>query len=159
MISGTLSKADYLDAQRLHRKAFVRRQSLILAAFAVVGLIIVWAGYFLPGAILVGAGVGGAIGELVSSKLLLPRRHARIFHQQASLRAHFTYSWDDECIYVVAETGQAKRPWRDYVKSKESDQVFLLYHSDVMFEMLPKAWFQSPEQVDAFRRLASQVGT
>jgi hypothetical protein len=58
----------------------------------------------------------------------------------------------------VANTGQASRPWLDYVKSKEDNQVFLLYHSDVMFEIIPKSWFRSSEQVEAFRRLSSRAG-
>jgi hypothetical protein len=36
--------------------------------------------------------------------------------------------------------------------------MFLLYHSDVMFEIFPKSWFLSPEQVESFRQLASRVG-
>lgn len=157
MISGTLSQDDYLAAQRLHRKAYLRRQLVILVASAVVGLIVACTGHFLVGIVLVGAGAGGLIGEWVLSKFSLPRRHVRIFHQQASLRSNFTYSWDSECICVVAESGQAKRLWRDYVKSKEDDRVFLLYHSDVMFEIFPKAWFSCREQVEEFRLLATQV--
>ena len=158
MISGTLSEDDYLAAQRLHRRAYVRRQSLVLAALLPIGLIVAWAGYFLPGAALLGAGVGGFIGELFCSRFSIPRRHRRIYRQQVSLRSPYTYSWDSECLSVVSETGQARRPWSDYVRSKENDEVFLLYHSDTMFEVIPKVWFQGREQAEAFRRLASQVG-
>lgn len=158
MISGTLSENDYLAAQRLHRKEYVRRQSLILAALVLIGLIAAWAGYLLAGAALFGAGAGGFIGELFCAKVLMPRKHLRIFRQQVSLRSAYTYSWDSECISVVSEAGQAKRPWRNYIKSKESDDVFLLYHSDAMFEVIPKVWFHSLEQAEEFRRMALGAG-
>lgn len=158
MISGAISANDFLSAQRLHRQPMVRRQLIVLAALVLIGLLIVWAGYFFSGIIIFGAGIGGLIGELVLSRFLLPRRHLRIYHQQASLRSHYTYSWDTESISVVSDTGQAKRLWSDYVKRRENDQMFLLYHSDVMFEIFPKSWFLSLEQVEAFRELASQVG-
>lgn len=158
MISGTISADDFLSAQRLHRQPMARRQLVVLAALMLIGLLIVRAGYFSLGIITFGAGAGGLVGELVLSRLLLTRRHLRIYHQQTSLRSSYTYSWDAESISVVCDSGQAKRSWSDYVKSRENDQMFLLYHSDVMFEIFPKSWFLNWEQVKAFRELSSQVG-
>ena len=158
MISGAISADEFLAAQRLHLRHVVRRQLTILAIFVIVGLLIVWAGYFSPGIILFGVGAGGFIGQFILSKYSWPRRQLRIYNQQASLRSNFVYSWDTEHISVVADTGQAKRHWIDYVKSRENNQVFLLYHSDVMFEIIPKSWFHSSEQVETFRRLSLRAG-
>lgn len=158
MISGAISADDFLSARRLHRQSMGRRQLVVFAAIVLIGLLIVWTGDFSLEIIIFGAGTGGLVGELVLSRLLLPRRHLRIYHQQISLRSNYTYSWDAESISVVCDSGQAKRSWSDYVKSRENDQMFLLYHSDVMFEIFPKSWFLSPEQVESFRQLASQVG-
>jgi len=52
---------------------------------------------------------------------------------------------------------QAKRRWSDYTKLRENEEVLLLYHSDVMFEVFPKAWFNGQAQMDEFRRLASRA--
>jgi hypothetical protein len=159
MISASISSQNYLAALRLHRQRVVKRQLLVLAALAVAGMIVVVLGYMLIGLILVGAGVGGFIGEFVQSRFTLPRRAEKIYKQQASLRDTYTYSWDKENLSVSSETGQARRPWSDYIKFLENDQLLLLYHSDVMFEIFPKSWFSSKEQVDEFRALASRVGT
>jgi hypothetical protein len=158
MITAAISSNDYLAALRLHRQRVVTRQLLVLAVLAATGAIAIALGYMLVGFILIGAGVGGLIGELVQSKLILPRRADKIYNQQVSLRATYTYSWDNEVLSVSSETGQARRPWSDYIKFLENDQLFLLYHSDIMFEIFPKSWFSGQVQADEFRALASRVG-
>jgi hypothetical protein len=35
----------------------------------------------------------------------------------------------------------------------------MLYHSDNMFEIIPKAWFANYAQIEEFRRIARHVGT
>ncbi|MGY0613458.1 YcxB family protein [Luteimonas sp. A501] len=159
MITAAISSKDYLTALRLHRKRAVTRQLLVLAVLAATGVLVIAVGYMLIGLILIGAGVGGLIGELVQSKLILPGRAEKIYNQQASLRATYTYSWDNDGLSVSSETGHARRPWSDYIKFLESDQLFLLYHSDIMFEIFPKSWFSRQEQAGEFRALASRVGT
>jgi hypothetical protein len=159
MISGAISSQHYLAALRLHRQRAVKRQLLVLVAFAAAGVIVVTAGYRLFGLILVGAGVGGLIGEFIQSRFVLPRKAEKIYNQQAALRASYTYSWDKDGVSVSSETVQAKRPWSDYIKTLENDHFLLLYHSDIMFEIFPKSWFASREQADAFHALASRSGT
>ncbi len=159
MISGAISSKHYVDALRLHRQKAVKRQLLVLVAFAVIGAIVVAAGYRLIGLILIGAGVGGLIGEFIQSRFLLPRRAEKIYNQQAALRANYTYSWGEDGVSVSSETVQAKRPWSDYIKTLENEHLLLLYHSDIMFEIFPKAWFANPEQANEFRALAIRAGT
>ena len=159
MITAAISAKDYLAALRLHRKRAVSRQLLVLSVVAAGGLFALVLGYRLIGFILIGAGIGGLIGELVQSRLLLPRRAEKIYDQQASLRATYTYTWDESGLSVSSENGHASRPWSDYVKLLENDQLLLLYHSDIMFEIFPRSWFSSQEQADEFRAAASRVGT
>ncbi len=159
MISVAISSQDYLAALRLHRERLVKRQLLVLAALTFAGLLAIAIGFRFVGIVLIGAGVGGFIGEFVQSQFFLPRKVRRIYSQQASLKASHTYSWDEDSISISSETGYAKRPWSEYIKSLENDHLFLLYHSDIMFEMFPKSSFHSQEQLDGFRALASRVGT
>jgi hypothetical protein len=159
MISGAISSKHYLDALRLHRQKAVKRQLLVLVALAAVGVLVAAAGYRLIGLILIGAGVGGLIGEFIQSRFLLPRKAEKIYNQQAALRANYTYSWDKDGVSVSSATVQAKRPWSDYIKTLENEHLLLLYHSDIMFEIFPKTWFANPEQADEFRVLATRVGT
>ncbi|WP_313204404.1 YcxB family protein [Stenotrophomonas sp.] len=157
MISGTLTQEQHLLALRMHRRKAVTLQIGVLLGSAAIGVATFALGFRFPGIVLIGAGVGGVIGAFVQSKLTLPRSVAKIHRQQAGLRAHNTYSWDEEWLSVSTEHGHARRRWSDYTKLRESGELFLLYHSDVMFEIFPKAWFNEQKQMDEFRRLASQA--
>ena len=48
-----------------------------------------------------------------------------------------------------------KLPWRDYRKWKEGKTVFLLYHTDAMFQIIPKASFSLDQQA-ALRQILAQ---
>ncbi len=162
MISGIISPHDHLAAQRLHTRHQLRRALAILAATLLVGLsLVLW----LPpdlrvfGALLMGAAGGGLIGLGVTRAWILPRKVRRLHAQQAALRHVVTYAWDEAGIDVAWSGGQARRPWTDFVRCRENAQVLLLYHNDMLFEVVPTSWFVDATQREAFRRLASQVGT
>lgn len=154
MISGSISYKNYLDSLRFHRQRAVKRLMIVLATLAVAGMIGVAAGYSLAGLILVGASIGGVIGEFLEYRFLLPRRANKIYRQQVALRANYIYYWDKEWLSFSSDRAQGKRLWSDYTRILENDELLLLYHSDVMFEIFPKAWFTSPEQANEFRALA-----
>ena len=100
------------------------------------------------------AGAGAFIGEYLVAYVYLPRKVQKLHTQQKDLAGQFTYSWDAQHIEAQSNTGSARRPWNHYAKVKEDEHVFLLYHSDNMFEMLPKSWFPSSEAINEFRKLA-----
>jgi hypothetical protein len=158
MITGFISASDYLDAQRLHRAKSVRRYCTLSGVAIAVGV----ATYFFYqqnlGIIIGCAGVGGVIGELVISLLYLPWKVHRLHRQQKDLASLFTYTWDSEFLEAKGISGQSKRRWNNYAKCKEDEKLFLLYHSDVLFEMFPKAWFQDQTQIAEFRSLALRAG-
>ncbi|WP_256643973.1 YcxB family protein [Stenotrophomonas sp. 9(2022)] len=157
MISGILTQEQHLHALRLHRRKAVKVLVGVLLGCAVVGVAALAMGHHFPGLVLVGGSLCGVVGVFVQSRLALPRQIAKIHRQQASLHAHYTYSWDDEWLSVASEHVQAKRRWSDYTKMRESDELLLLYHSDIMFEVFPKAWFNEQTQLDEFRLLASRA--
>lgn len=158
MITGSISVSDYLNAQRLHRGKSVH------LIYAVSGIDVAVGGalYFLCqqdlGLIVGCAGFGAIICELVVSALYLPWKVRRIYRQQKDFAYPFTYTWDSEFLEGKGICGQSKRQWSNYVKCKENEKLFLLYHSDVLFEMLPKAWFQDQTKIAEFRRLAHRAG-
>jgi YcxB-like protein len=67
------------------------------------------------------------------------------------MHEEFTYRVDDSGLYVSTPLGQAHRPWANFLRYRENDDLFLLYHSDVMFELLPKRWFADDTALNAFR--------
>jgi len=156
MITGTISIADYLHAQRLHRKSIAKWSYIASAAIAACGVVMLVVGSTNYGLIALCASLGSLIGESVSSRFLLPRRVAKLHAQQKALSEQFTYSWDAEQILAQSPVWSAKRPWSHYIKVKEDAHVFLLYHNDQIFEVLPKSWFPSPDSIIEFRKLATR---
>jgi len=102
---------------------------------------------------LVGA-FGGAMVllSIVSRYLLLPRRVKRVYRQQRNLQRPYEVSWDDDHYSTRSEQGNARIPWNEFLKWRENKRLFLLYRSDVLFHMVPKAAL-SNEQVADFSRL------
>lgn len=162
MISGIISADDHLAAQRLHTRHQLRRVLSVMAAMLLVGLVLLFllgTETRVFGVLLIAAVGGGLIGLGVTRAWILPRKVRRLHAQQATLRHVVTYAWDETDIQVSWSGGQSRRPWSDFVRFRENAQVLLLYHNDMLFEVVPVAWFADAAQRDEFRRLASRVGT
>jgi hypothetical protein len=91
--------------------------------------------------------------------VLLPWRARRIFRQQKSLQHPFRMIVDASGLSVSNEFGQAVVPWDHVRKWKENRQLFLVYHSDVLFHMIPKHCLRDPEEAIALRSLLSTHAT
>lgn len=159
MISGRLSEDDFLAAQRLHRRRCSRGVTTVLLVVALVGIPLLFTDGLATGVTLMIVAICGLLGEALQSRLLLPWQARRLYRQCAAYRQSFGYSWDEESLSVTSESGHARRRWSDYVKFREDERIFLLYHADNLFEMLPKAWFAGTPQIEAVRRLAAKAGS
>lgn len=154
-ISGTLTADDYVAAQRLHLRKWRKRQHWVLGGLAAAGLIVMSIGPFMLGAILFGAGAGGAIGAMMQYKRTLPRVWRKLFEQQQSLQQPFHYRWDNAGLHVSTPLAQALRPWPHFIRRIEDENSLLLYHSDAMFELIPKRWFGNARLPDDLEMLIS----
>ena len=157
-ITGTISASDLLNAQRLHREKTVRWLYAGGGIVAVVGVGLLGLENKMFALVLIGGGLGAVIGELITSAIVLPKKVRRMYRQLKDLSSPFTYSWDAEFLEAQGRSGHSKREWRNYVKFKENEKLFLLYHADNIFEMLPKSWFQDQAQVADFRSHARRAG-
>lgn len=144
-----------MQAHCLHRKAVHAWALAIGAVILSVGVALLAYGKLKVGLIAVCAGVGSLVGELFVAYVVLPRQVKKLHGQQKALSEAFTYSWDRDHIEAKGSSGSSRRAWGDYCKIKESEHIFLLYHADNLFEMLPKAWFKSESMVAEFRRHAN----
>lgn len=158
---GRLDAADFIAAQRLHLSAANRRFIKIDIALIVLGATIVISAhlkviesiptaYVSLGWMLLGSGIGLILLQWSVSRTLQPRAWRRIFAQQKAMHEEFTYRVDDSGLYVSTPLGQAHRPWENFLRYRENDALFLLYHSDVTFELLPKRWFADDTGLNAF---------
>jgi len=157
VISGIISVNDYLCAQRLNRKS-THKRSLVFAevlascGFAVMLVDVKW------GVVVLGAGVGAFLGEYLCANLVLPRKAKKLHAQRKELANEVIYSWDAEHLEAKSSIGVSKMPWSHFVKMKEDENGFLLYVSDNLFQMFPKAWFPGEDAIDGFRKLAARIG-
>ena len=145
----TLSKRDFLEAQRAHQG---------------------WASRFLPivGGLLMLAGVftlvqdpknmGNALaGFLIGAALAFGQRILLSYRYQQDKRLHdrFIATFSEEGIEVSASTGSSKHEWKAFTRHIETKGLFLLYQGPACMNIFPKGCFGSGE-ADAFRSLVQQ---
>jgi hypothetical protein len=156
MVTGIITASDYLAAQYLHRRQTVK--ALYTFSIALIAVGAVWlciTPNLIAFAITCGA-VGGLVGELIVSTAILPRRALRIHHQRKEFSSPTTYSWDNEFLITSSRDGHAKKRWKDYLRLREDDGMLLLYHSDDLFQMVPKRWFSNADDLMKFTELARE---
>ena len=75
------------------------------------------------------------------------------------VRIHRTFHAEIEetGIVVATDTSSSKYSWKDVMRVKENNSLFLLYHGPRKFQAFPKRAFTS-EQADEFRALLTQYG-
>jgi YcxB-like protein len=157
MITGSISISEYLNSQRLYRQNSVRWYYAISVACIFIGL----TAYFIFkqgfGGGLAGAGFGLLVTELGTSLLYLPWKMRRLYHQQKDLVTLCTYTWNNEFLEGSSATAHSTRRWSSYLKYSENEELFLLHHNDIIYEIFPKIWFKDETQIREFRTLAQQA--
>jgi hypothetical protein len=160
-ISYRITREDYIDAQKLHRSkspgAVVRAIRLGAKVLAVAIFLILLAWVLISGdrrlwpslAPLFILGVLWALIFWVWAPFYWRRSYAkdRRFQQQ------FTADISEDGVHLESVDFDANLKWSIYLRFLESDRIFLLYQTDRMFNLLPKAAF-APGEIDEFRQLA-----
>jgi hypothetical protein len=95
------------------------------------------------------------VWSLAVVAIAIPYRYRREFAQRKDLRHPFTFEPDTSGLRVTSAALSGTKPWSDYLKWKEDRSVFLLYMSDRTFTIMPKRFFASPQDEQAFRELVS----
>ncbi|MES2789345.1 MAG: YcxB family protein [Planctomycetota bacterium] len=148
-----------MNAQRLHRSRIVLGCKLASVALGILGGVLLALGNLVPGWALIGSGVCGLIAVVVTDSWHLPNSERRRQARRGHLNPKFTYTWDGEAVVAQSEIWRSQHTWKEYSKFRESGSILLLYLSDGSFEMFPKAWFKTSEQLEDFRRQAQRIGT
>jgi len=154
-VKGQLQWTDYRGAQLLHAQP-IRWVRIVMMAFLVF-----WGGAFLFG--LYFSATGGLPFALMVPAIvlvalfvfyrfvLMPRQIQQAFSQQEELAAPFEMEITDAGLTLTNEFGQTIRPWEKFIKWRENRDLFLLYHADVLYTILPKRLFSNPEEIDTIR--------
>jgi YcxB-like protein len=156
MITGVVSEQEYVEAHTLHRRSIAVATNCVMVAILGVGVVLASFGVRPWGLILILGGIGGLLGEAAQARLYLPGKVRKLYAQFKGIEAPITYRWGASTFEVKSERGGGTRNWTDLHKIKENDELFLLYSTDALFEVVPKKWFESTAQMSEFRRLAKR---
>jgi hypothetical protein len=152
---GEITEQDYVHAQWLRIKP---RNRLWLLAYLFVGLGLLAA----PVAIMVSLheSATGAILAfvLLGAAALTPasvrRSWRRIYECQPSLRGTHHIEFSDTGMVWESPHSSGRTDWGVFVSCRESPQMFILFQSSNLFNMLPKRWFGEDQRaVDQFREI------
>ena len=75
-------------------------------------------------------------------------------HLQLPLRYHIT----DADFQVVTDEEQNAYAWEDFWKAREVPEWFLLHQNERVYNFVPKRAFNSPAEVDEFRKFLQTKG-
>lgn len=152
----TVTEGDVVCAQRLHATP---KTSLSVFLLAVAVIVVV--GAYAEGQLSAGAAIGGVAGMFgwlaILYLVIIPYRAKRIYRQQKSLHLSHSFWWDNEMVFFQSQDSEGKIRWSDFTKVKENRKMLLLYHSDTLFNMVPKHCFAGPEDLEAFKSCLSAL--
>ena len=139
---GVISESDYTSAQYLHMRP--RRPFVVLGAIIV--LLLVVASVLSRSWLLFSVSVG-LIGWYY---LYIPWCSKRSYRQYKAISRPFEIELTEDGYKTTGENGEGTIPWGDFIKFRQSDDVFLLYPSDNMFYVVPQHFFDSRETFEGF---------
>ena len=158
MISGTFEAKDMQSANWVHlrpRRAYLITGVLLLLLF----LWAIWYSFFVSAKADDWGGwimLGVLAYFVLSFGVWMPLRSNRSFRQRKDLQRPVSFELTDAGLSVSTPDGHGVKPWSDYHRWKEGRHVFLLYLSDNMYQVFPKRFFTSIDEIDQFRNLVRQ---
>ena len=159
IIQGVLDWKDYLHALRLHMqpRPWLKITGYILLTFFIIAFAYIIFGFFnnksnLPTIF----GISFFFLYLLAwYSIYVPYKAKKVYKQQKSLQIPFEVVVTKEGLNCSNEIGKSSIPWSNFLKWKENKNLFLIYHSDVIFQMLPKRLFKDLDELNSFRLVLS----
>lgn len=160
-ISYHITREDFIDAQKLHRSKSPRP---LIRAIILTGKILVGASVFLMIALAAvdrDRRLWASLTPLIIVLALwllgmlvwVPFNWRRCYAKDRRLQQEFTANISEDGVHLQSLDFDASLKWSLYLRLLESDRVFLLYQTNRMFNLLPKAAFGQGE-IEEFRQLA-----
>lgn len=129
------------------------------AAFIVVAVFVFvempQAPWYWIGAVLAAALAGGTLTPMAILRWRVPRVARRIYHQQRNLHRDLTLAWDDDELRYTWAKGHSRSAFADYLRWAENRDIILLFHSDTLFQFIPKRVLDHA-QIEDLRSIARQ---
>jgi hypothetical protein len=147
-----LTWEDYLEAVMLHQCKIILpiKNPLMMGIIFIVATGLSIALFFLgedPASRIISFMVPFFLGSLTLYRyVFLPRRIRNLFSQQKELSLLTEVELTADAFQVSNAYGSSERPWSDFVMWKENQNLFTLYQSNVLFNILPKRVLTDPDQ-------------
>lgn len=141
-IEGTVSLEDYVEANRLHKRAKGSGliAKILLLIILVAGSLDLIIDSFVNQTWVLLIGPLALIGAVLLYYLYIPYQAKKIYQQQKTIQMPFTITISNEGLHVKNQFGEGNYPWNIFSNWKEGDNLILLFHSDLMFTILPKRY-------------------
>lgn len=94
---------------------------------------------------------------LLVQYVVVPWNARRHFQQSAALQDEVTVTWDNDGIRLSGVRGLTDFSWSDFHRWSENEKLLLLYHSDALFNVIPKTAL-SVVQCQSIAAMVSQAG-
>lgn len=155
-ISFRLTEAEAVDAARLVAVRQLWGRPVIKILLALIALLVVLLGLLDPRSltnpILLALG-GAAAVLLLTIWLAVPFQARRHFRQAAALRDEIEASWDENAIRFSSAHGNSNLAWREFHRWAENERLFLLYQSQMLYNIVPKRALDEGKMLELRNRL------
>ncbi len=108
--------------------------------------------------IVLGAMVMAVVVLMLIRYLLMPMQVRKAMRQQKQLLEEMQLSWTQEEFVYTTGKSQTVMAFRSLHGFKIADDVILLYHSDVLYHLVPTAALAEASRLDAFATRLSEAG-
>jgi hypothetical protein len=89
---------------------------------------------------------------------VVPITARRNFRQQKGLLDTFGLSWTDHDFILEAGQSRTAMPFANLYGFRTSDELTILYHSEMIYHVIPTSTFEGPAMRDAFVQRLMQAG-
>ena len=156
-----LTYQDYLNAEllNLNSKVMVRLLPsglILIGIISIIKFLLAFQEVQHLAIALIGFGLIAFV--LVVRFVLIPNRVRKIFSQQKSLHQETEIAISEEGLILENQIGNAMIPWKNFIKWLEDDDVLLLFHSDLLMNMIPKRDIPNKDVLDKIYIYLSQNG-
>ncbi len=159
-ISYHITREDYIDAQKLHRS---KSPSAFARAIVLAGKVLAGAGFsilLVLAAVVRDRRIWSDLAPLIILLILwaltmlvwVPFSWRRGYAKDRRLQHKITADISEDGIHLESSAFASNLKWGLYFRFLESDRVFLLYQTNRVFNIFPKAAF-APGEMEEFRRL------
>lgn len=134
-----LEEEDFLKAGRLHGRRWLLR--FALPYFAVLFALMVWfSRNFGEHRVWFLAGFSVFLVLVLGFKwfVQMPRRTRKNFRQQAEVQKEMTCSLEEEHFSMEHANGSLRKPWSEFRKWRHSEDLILLYPTDLVYFVIPR---------------------